>query len=189
MGKVSQRYLSRAKKKPEFLAKSPAEQLETIRSLKKAHNERLAAGGPPKAKTGKATELGACMGPGGRTAMHDCALVGISGGGRHTRGCMSGLLVHVEALNGRPIFEWPLTLGYDHITMGNGQWAHLPACHHAGKGAVKKKSSKAAGGSATAAISAVASGLLASAKLTRKAEKPTAAAAEKGSSGKKRKEA
>ena len=61
-----------------------------------------------------------------------------------------------------------------------------PAFHHAGKGAVKKKSAKAAGGPATAAISAVASELLASAKLTRKAEKPAAETAEKGS-GKKRK--
>ena len=148
MGKVSQRYLSRAKKKPEFLAKSPAEQLETIRSLKKAHNERLAAGGPPKAKTGKATELGACMGPGGRTAMHDCALVGISGGGRHTRGCMSGLLVHVEALNGRPIFEWPLTIGYGTTTlpwaMGSGLTC-LPATMQ-GKAQSRRSLQKLQGG-------------------------------------------
>ena len=63
----------------------------------------------------------------------------------------------------------------------------MHVCHHAGKGAVKQKSSKAVGGLATAAVSAVASELLASAKLTRKAEKPTAVTAEKGSSGKKRK--
>ena len=80
----------------------------------------------------------------------------------------------------------PPTLSYGlHTIMGNGL---MHACHHAGKGAVKKKTAKAAGGpaTATAAISAVASELLASAKLTRKAEKPATATAEKGSSKKRK---